>query len=49
MRNFTLFVSVRILMALSSLRARLGAVLTLLLGPLTLPAVCPEFRAGMDA
>ncbi|EEQ2185732.1 TPA: hypothetical protein I3798_002981 [Enterobacter cloacae] len=47
MRNFTLFLSVRILMALSSLRARLGAVLTLLLGPLTLPAYADDDIFGM--
>lgn len=47
MRNFILFVSVRTMMVLSSMLARLGAVLTFLLGPLTLPAYADDDIFGM--
>lgn len=47
MRNFTLFVSVRLWLALLSLRSRLALALAALLPPLTLPAQAADDLFGM--
>ncbi|WP_133625192.1 DUF6750 family protein [Erwinia sp. LJJL01] len=47
MRNFTLFVSVRLWLAVLSLRSRLALALAALLPPLTLPAQAADDLFGM--
>lgn len=47
MRHITLFVCVRLFLALAFLRTRLACVLVALLGPLTLPAQASDDIFGM--
>ncbi len=47
MRHITLFVSVRLFLAMAFLRARLACALAALLGPLTLPAQASDDIFGM--